>query len=220
MKNDCIDAHFYLLLTIKHMKNMNNEKFEKLDNEQKELVRYWIDKLVIESKSSVASVEARSFTEKHLTPDPVIEVGKAYKYPDADGWMLFVSKIDSDGFVHGYGFDTNCLWMDQWEQKHKRELENVVECTEQFKERLVEEAERKAYKSGMKLLSPRTGDLHTTKNCWTPNFLHASDGFHFYYMDACVMSNGKWADVIDEKAEIRQSVARLEAELKELKSKL
>lgn len=194
------------------------KKFEKLDNEQKELVKYWIEKFL---GNAFKTTETKAFIEKHLTPEPVIEVGKWYK--SNSGHLFFTEKETTDKtepFI-AYGFTSNGEWTDSDPRMFSKNLGWEEATPEEVEQRLFEYAKSKGYKNG-NYICACTPDMHT-KNVKE----------HIYYdrklndvihgeesRGNFLMHQGKWAEIIDEKAEIRESVARLEAELQELKSKL
>lgn len=207
------------------------EKFEKLDNEQKELVKYWIDK----SRECFAYTDHSEFIEKHLKPEPVIEVGiwvKA-KYQSSK-FMVFIESLEQpdkdDNSVKSYGFSKSGEWMDS-ELRCPIFLTNrcVKATPEEAKTRLIEEANRKGYRDGVKFRDLETGNIRTIRSnsfsSVTETSIHVSTPQEEWIVcngisNPRIHDNGKWAEIIDEKAEIRESVARLEAELKDLKSKL
>lgn len=199
---------------------MNNEKFEKLDNEQKELVKYWIEKLAKEAKSSIVTIETRSFTEKYLTPEPVIEVGKWYKHKDGSypNWLVFNGGEDS----LTYGFTATGDWGTDFKVWYIKEW-GVEATREEVEQRLIEEAKRRGFVNGAKTTGIDDDSQEIIKGTFFINKL--KDGLNAHLksngiLGVTIFKDGKWAEIIDEKAEIRESVARLEAELKELKSKL
>lgn len=194
------------------------EKFEKLDNEQKELVKYWIYKL--DKHFKIGGIQ--SFIEKHLTPEPVIEVGKWYKGKNnaCKKLLFFCTGFNNSSKPIGYGFDGNGDWCDLDDVTWTSEVTKAT--PEEVAQRLIEEAERR-YKQG-DTISYRNrgkakivGDIYFADECGIVAVLTDSKSTNPFYP---LMDNGEWAEIIDEKAEIRESVARLEAELKELKSKL
>lgn len=197
------------------------EKFEKLDNEQKELVKYWIIKYAFNGKLSRAK-----FIEKHLTPEPVIEVGKWYITTDKEGNEYLFNHQDrgsSYGFFKGKWISENWSTGDGWPNTPRQAT------PEEVKPRLIEEAERRGYKDGIKFRDLDTGNIRTIVSNVFPlvtiERLNVSTPSKEWIINngasnPYIYDNGKWAEIIDEKAEIRESVARLEAELQELKSKL
>lgn len=187
---------------------MNNEKFEKLDNEQKELVKYWIEKF--ENHSNITKED---FTEKYLTPEPVIEVGKWYKHKDGSypNWLVFNGGEDS----LTYGFTAAGDWDTDFKVWYIKEW-GVEATREEVEKRLIEEAKIRGYREGIDVDSAQTGKKYTING--KVRFLF--DRNVLCFDNVTIFFEGKWADIIDEKAEIRESVARLEAEIKELKSKL
>lgn len=204
---------------------MKNENYENLTNEQKELVRYWIEKFWYESTVIGTKIleGKQSFTEKYLTPTPVIEVGKAYKYP-TNKFLLFIKEKLDEKHVIGYGFNES----GEWRSEHKFGiLSQVEEATlEEVKERLIEEAKKYIQKSFIRFSD---GEKICNKLV-NPEFEYHPNGLQFnskFKGKPCltlngnvIMFDGKWAEIIDDKQEIRDKVEVLEAELKELKSML
>lgn len=190
--------------------------YEKLDNEQKELVKYWMLKWW-----NGKDFGFDKFIEKYLTPEPVIEAGFWYLIEGGNVWFV----TDPGASNKGYGFNLNGDWRPLETNcgiathliKRKATQEEYSQC-------LIYLAIKKGFKAGQKIFSARTGDLNTIKNGYGSEFGISSDGFHFYYMDACVMFNGKWAEIIDEKAEkrdkLKRDIEQLEFVLKQIKSKL
>jgi hypothetical protein len=211
------DIHYYpefrglnnLIFKEKNMKTFDNPT-----NEEKEMIRYWIDKYENSNHSSV-----KGFYDEHLATKPNIEVGKWYKNKFNSALCYCINKE-----LNGYGFSAyndwvnDCIWL-----KSQPEL-NWIEATEQeATERLIEEANRRGYVLG-------------NHKCLRHSFLTYIEGFdtHFFFRQKdntlwiekrgnranCVFENGKWADIIDEKAEVKETIARLESELETLKKQV
>lgn len=189
---------------------------EKLDNKQKELVKYWIEKFC----EAPCSMTKTPFIEKYLTPEPVIEAGKVYILGDC--FMIFANSFNRcKAIIIGYGFDFSGNWKNEMSYKISSS-DSIKEATpEEYEPRLIEFAKSKGYKNG-------------NYKCACSPHLQTENVSEYIYYDSDMRSiihgtktkgnflihNGKWAEIIDDKSEIRESVARLEAELQELKSKL
>lgn len=203
------------------------EKFEKLDNEQKELVKYWIQKY--KASNAVAVYNCRNsirFIEKHLTPEPVIEAGFWYKYPNTENWMLFVEKSDSKTFG-GYGFDAVNAWMPNWEMDSLSQIEGLVKVMpDEYKSRLFKEAAKRGFVKGAKFYpifnekeDVRKGICICDGNFFSNNPHNLSANLSVIF-GQLIMRNGKWAEIIDEKAEIKAEIQELQDKLEHIKSKL
>lgn len=200
------------------------EKFETLNNEQKELVKYWIRKFA-KDQFTLGLVETPdSFIEKHLTPEPVIEVGKWYKGNNnrCKKALFFCTGFNNSSKPLGYGFDVYGDWCDLDDVTWTSE---VTEATlEEVEQRLIEEAKRIGFVKGAKIKG--IGINKDISNvCNSPingNFKFFSDSniLDSEYGTGHVFNNGKWAEIIDEKSELRETIAKLRAELSTLEAQL
>lgn len=194
------------------------EKFEKLDNEHKELVKYWFEKY----RKGYDSFN--KFIEKHLTPEPVIEVGFWWKFEgvndfDCSKLLIFVTGFNNNGKPKGYGFDIDGKWIEDDENYWcVYDLKPIKATPEEVEQRLIEEAKKIGYKPGMAIES--LFSMSNNKISTHAEYVYTHKDNDIVYGGVWIYKNGKWAEIIDEKTEIRESVARLEAELQELKSKL
>lgn len=205
------------------------EKFEKLDNEQKELVKYWIDKFWYESTVIGTKIlEGKdSFIEKYLTPEFVIEVGKWYKSPE-NKFMIFVEEYNPVAkMIIGYGFNSSGYWFNKTKTSYYK-LEKAT--PEEVEQRLIEEAKRRGVVKGVKIINIGiNSEMDDKEVCNLPisgvfkfftnvNILDTLEG------NGHVFDNGKWAEIIDEKKSIPDDVlghiSRIEKEFEQLKSKL
>lgn len=197
------------------------EKFEKLDNEKKELVSYWIEKYKEHCVDAFRVKDNRDFIEKHLTPEPVIEVGKVYILGDC--FMIFANSFNRcKATIIGYGFDFSGNWKNEMSYKISSS-DSIKQATpEEYEPRLFEEAKRMGYKEGVKVRCLISGDVSTIKATYFLSeinelFVHKSGN---EYLGECIMSNGKWAKIIDDKAELRDTIARIKTELSTLEAQL
>lgn len=190
-------------------------KHENLDNEKKELVKYWIDKLFKSYDTPILESESITFIEKHLSPTPVLMPKKWYWYNDC---LLCYQSTREDKVIRAYGFLYSGIW--QNESNFGDVPKQWKEATpEEYEPRLIELAKSKGYRLGnfkclrfppLTIIDAKSDIFVEDGNVWMGEKTRAN----------CIMHNGKWAEIIDTKAEIRESVARLEAELQTLKSQL
>lgn len=124
---------------------MNNEKFEKLDNEQKELVKYWVDRFYNEC----SPLSRHEWIDKYLTPEFNPKVGTWYITTDDDG-NEFLFNHQEDG--KSYGFFKG-VWTDTYWDTTSNWTNPVTEATpEEVKQRLIKEANRRGYKNAVTCL--------------------------------------------------------------------
>ncbi len=201
--------------------------YEKLDNDQKELVKYWIEKYSDESILPFATNECDNFIEKHLTPEPVIEVGFWYKHPNGrhPNWLAY-----NDG-GDGYGFGTNGSWLDGYDGivRYLHQIKAEKATRQEVEQRLIEEAKRRGFVEGAKydcVLSEATNLNFTDAfnghvNKW--QYDHKNQTLS-KECNQYIFNKGKWAEIIDDKSEVIDEIlgfiARIETELEGLKSKL
>jgi hypothetical protein len=211
--HECIERnrvylHYYDLDS--YLEKTYGIDFDNPTEEQKEMIRYWIDKFIGHSMTEPYD----EFVKKHLSPKPKIEVGKFYKSNVIDNkFMLYITdfELSPDGkfkIVKGYGFASDGEWID-CPRLDATYYYNLSESTEQeIAERLIEEAKRRGYKEGnFKCL------LLPTKHIGSDFMI--KDGSIFMGCQCC-MHKGKWADIIDEKAEVKQKIQNLKKEIDDL----
>ena len=194
--------------------------YEKLDNDQKEMVKYWIEKYhrtgyIIET----SSLHLEQFIEKHLTPEPVIEAGFWYKHPGGrhPEWLAY-----NDG-KDGYGFGTTGKWINGYDglKRYLHQIKAVKATPEEVKSRLIEEAKRRGYKYGNYdcILYPSLNAVISADNFYLfDNSLWHGESSN--KISNCVMYKGKWAEIIDDKAEIKEQIKKVRQELHKLESQL
>lgn len=193
------------------------EKFEKLDNEQKELVKYWIDRFQKES-----SFIYPQFTEKYLTPEPVIEVGLWWKFEEREysefkKLLIFVTGFHNNGKPKGYGFNVYGNWIEDDDNYWCVDgLKPIKATPKEVEQRLIEEAKSKGLSQGNSIISTSGEVFRNILGCWAYN----SERNKLYYGGAEIFDNGKWAEIIDEKAEIRETIAKLRTKLSTLEAQL
>lgn len=185
--------------------------------------KYKVSKEFILEAHKAACSEWKQKLEKEFPEvfESKIEVGKWYK--TKRGSLFYLSSFDSDK-NKGYGFDLFGRWVDNrgiigffgYKSDIIREAKD-----EEVEEALVAEA-KKRYKVGDKLskiwndssLGDRifSNELSLWRNCiWIENDLGYS---------SCIFKDGKWAEIIDDKSELKKEIKSLEEKLKELRSKL
>lgn len=201
--------------------------YENLSNEQKELVKYWINKIA----SSPLSETKEMFFEKYLSPTPIIEAGKWYK---SDlGHLWFVEEVDHNrkqecvgNTCKSYGFGKSGKWYgSDWRCLEDSNSIYTEAPREEVEARLIEEAKRRYQGAKIKPLNEHLFYKYHGKGV----DLNFSD---FDYDKKClwvvsterwraiVFENGQWAEIIDLKDEIRDSIERLKKEIEILESKL
>lgn len=195
---------------------MENEKFETLNNEQKELVKYWIEKFL---GNAFKTTETKAFIEKHLTPEPGIEVGKWYITTDKEGNEYLFNHQDrgsSYGFFKGNWISENWFTGDGWPNTPRQAT------PEKVKQRLIEEAKRRykredtiSYRNRGK--AKIVGDIYFADECGIVAVLTDSKSTNPFYP---LMDNGEWAEIIDEKREIEDEIDFITHRLEQLKTKL
>lgn len=164
------------------------EKFENLDNEQKQLVEYWIRKY---QEADVMPFINEAFIKKHLTPNPIIEAGFWYRFPHEEKWMLYVEKSNHETFS-GYGFDACGKWMSDWKMLDLMNLKGLVKVTpKEVESRLIAEAKRRDLDKDLERLE---------SFYFENNELHAKYGrIQHTLVSKCILKNGEWADVSEHK---------------------
>lgn len=214
-------------------KQIDNQNFlnvypmnhENINNEQKELVKYWIEKY-----SKRQEYTLKEFIEKHLSPTPKIEVGKWYHIENGGLW--FVEEVDVPtqfGLInYGYGINAAGIFKEKGDEKFGIGPQLFIKEAnkEEVKEGLIQEAKRRGYTKGnFKCLRGYT-ECKKWKdvNPFYVSYLESTKdsvwitGIHTYHL--CVFDKGKWAEIVDENVGVKETIARLESELKTLKSQL
>ena len=191
--------------------------YEKLDNDQKELVKHWIDKYKSECVYTSSFIDDVKFFDEHLKSEPFIKVGKYYKGNKQNNSkiMYYCTSVDQNGDPLGYGFNVDGNWVNNdarpWTCK-------VIEISEdEWSGRVIEESKRKGYKPGIKVISVHD---NYTRRIIEGSLRKLSFIDILYFSNATIYENGKWAEIIDEKAEVRAEIQELQDRLEQLKSKL
>lgn len=139
--------------------------------------------------------------KKQLKELPNLEVGKWYKYPNHENWLLCIVGFKDGMVVNSYGFDCNSGWMDGWNQKGITEMGNVTPATDKEVETaLIAEAKKRGFKKGVRYKSlyndydsgmvNNSGLIYKSKiNC-----LYVKSG----EMIDVIFRKGNWAEIIEE----------------------
>lgn len=197
-------------------------EFENPTEEQKELIRYWIKKMF---KENITKQHQYDWIEKHLSPKPKIEVGKWYKSTCSNGVISYCYCSHPD--FTGYGFNSSGEWVEKniW-LKFKESWKEATE--KEVEERLIQEAIKRGYKPGNfkclgnwdnsgQFLKGNAESFTYEKESPNPNSLWIHN-IHTYSL--LLFHNGKWAEIIDENKEVKEAIARMEAELETLKKQV
>lgn len=147
-----------------------------------------------------------------------MEVGEWYK--DLDGKGLYcITKIKENSFWF-YGLDVNGNWEDNdW---YLIKNCNLIKATKQeIEQALIDEAIRRGFKEGVKFKNMYSHEPKILNGIFVyikeQNKLMVKDGF---CNDYDIFVKGQWAEIIDEKAELKQEIKELEVKLQELREKL
>lgn len=120
---------------------------------------------------------------------------------------------------HGYGYSNSQGWVDKCEWLRYPNCNGLAKkaTKQEVEEALIKEAKRRGYKNGnYKCLSSRTIKVVDRYFFDKDNRLwHGVKG-----VANLVFINGQWAEIIDEKAELKQEIKELEVKLQELRDKL
>lgn len=150
-----------------------------------------------------------------------IEVGKWYK---TRGESLFYLSSFDCGKNKGYGFDSFGDWVDNRETirffGYKSDINR--EATEkEVEEALIKEAKRKGFQVGV-----RFKGMYKVENLRNGIFFYKCATYRLCLIDNSkdsgnyIFWEGNWAEIIDDKSEIKEQVAKLQKELDTLKSQL
>lgn len=214
-----------------HNLNKNNMKteFENPTEEQKELIQYWIEKFKNSNHSSV-----KGFYDEHLSPKPKIEVGKWYIGFDKslnrldERFLGFITQINENDIKGArfeyYGFNARGEWRDK---DYYLLEDDIIEATEQeVTERLIEEANRRGFVNGAKfhpifnVKEKIRKEVCICNGEYFSNFPNQLSANLSGVFGQLIMLDGKWADIIDENKEVKETIARLQAEIETLKKKV
>jgi|GEM_PF-4342517 len=196
--------------------------FENLTEQEKELIRYWIEKYYLQIHQNMLPPSYNEFIEKNnLSPKPKIEVGKWYTGLDHILGANFIGYITEikDGRFFYYGFNCCGDWKDKDYYSNFKSIREAAK--EEVEERLIQEFNKKYLNFGVKC-------LHYADNCTDISkierlYYDENDNCLRYDLPngvGCAFDSGKWAEIIDEKAEIKETIARLQKEIETLKKQL
>lgn len=154
-----------------------------------------------------------------------LEVGKWYKKNDyGDLMFYFNGKYTYKDNENNYGFDYNGFFQKEI-GVHKREVNKYYEAThEEVEQALIKEAKRR----GLVNIGQISIYKPFSENKSSKGYFKTSHNFYKFNpydntlrLDGVrVFENGVWAEIIDDKAELKQEIEDLENKLKELREKL
>jgi hypothetical protein len=141
--------------------------------------------------------------------------------------LWFIEKIDGSKSLNNpvlsYGFDMDGDWDDS--SYRMSELLNSQlyrpATEEEVQEALINEAKKRGFKNGVKYNDVsiykgiKTLKMFDNIKCYIENDNQLTDG-----CGGSIFCNGKWAEIIDDKAKLKEAISRLEKELTNLKSQL
>lgn len=154
-----------------------------------------------------------------------LEVGKWYKdtYKGREKNIVFITEIDKEKHTYGYGFMYEKFTNTQEKNKNGKCLYNSVASNflikateEEVKEALIKEAEKRGFKSGLKI-KPLWDTPHSFWNL-------SGNKFEFLFKDnslflsSCIFYNGKWSEIISNP--IEEKINDLQKQIDELKKQL
>lgn len=147
-----------------------------------------------------------------------LEVGKWYKKNDyGDLMFYFNGKYTYKNNENTYGFDYNGFFQKKI-GVHKREVNKYYEAThKEVEQALIKEAKRRGFKKGVKVnrnwTKTKVVDIKNEEFELWDNTILLLYGYEIF-------KDGVWAEIIDEKTELKEEIKDLENKLKELREKL
>lgn len=152
-----------------------------------------IEQRLIENK------QERKQLKQQLKDLPCLDVGKWYKYPNYENWLLCVVGFKNGMIVNSYGFNCNSGWMVGWNQNKVTEMNNAVPATDkEVEEALIKEAKKRGFENvGGKINSLHNGNSLEIKI--KGNFSNFGEVNELWKAGALIFNNGKWAEIIQTK---------------------
>ena len=141
-----------------------------------------------------------------------LEKNKWYKCKEYNNLVFYCSdKQENYGMTFIDEEWSNTLWFKEyyiWTLATPNEVEEM----------LWKEAENRGYREGIKY---RAGgnSIYTAKGKLKYGFF-GGDNLHFEDSEGLIYDNGKWAEIINENKEIKETISRLEKEINQLKLKV
>ena len=152
----------------------------------------------------------------------VLEVGEWYKDLDGKG-LYYITKIKEDSFWF-YGLDVNGNWEDNdWYLIKNCNLSKATK--QEIEQTLTEEAKRRGFKKGVKfkcLISAEVGVLIEDYFLYNGSFGRGNSlesAFKNDIINGVLFKEGQWAEIIDDKYELKQEIKYLRKKLKSLEEK-
>ena len=154
-----------------------------------------------------------------------LKVGEWYKDIERCGTGYYCIKSITDGTFRYYGFSIGGVW-------HKNDWYFIDSCNlekatkQEVEETLINEAKRRGFKEGVKfkcLISAEVGVLIEDYFLYNGSFGRGNSlesAFKNDIINGVLFKEGQWAEIIDEKTELKQEIKELEVKLKESREKL
>lgn len=163
-----------------------------------------------------------------------LEVGKWYKKKDFGKLMFYFNgEFSKRGYNPNYGLNYDGIFSDEI-GVFKREVNEYYEATHQeVAIALIKEAKRRGFNKGVKFKSlSENGKIRTISDKTRINY-YIDESFLTIYTskeewenkddvqsNPTIFKDGVWAEIIDDKAELKQEIKELRNKLKNLEEKL
>ena len=147
-----------------------------------------------------------------------LKFGEWYKKKSyGDLMFYFNGEFSKRGYNPNYGLNYNGIFSDEI-GVFEHEVNKYYEATHQEVEQaLIKEAKRRGFKKGVEIYRFWT---------WVNNVLIRNNNFELNAEKTLLLDgyeifyNGRWAEIIDEKAELKEEIKELRNKLKSLEEKL
>lgn len=151
-------------------------------------------------------------------------IGKWFKRKDGDiesKFMGLIAEGDLGGKIKGYGINSLGKWVDHDFYLFGSNWNVYTEATSQEIESMLwKEAENRGIGEDTKINSVKhiSYELHINDGTYSVGYFEHDD--LLANKNGVVYYKGEWATPLDENKEIKETISRLEKELKELKEKV
>lgn len=152
-----------------------------------------------------------------------LKVGEWYKDLNEKG-LYYITEIKEDRFYF-LGFDVNGDWkINDWYLTNKCVLSKATK--QEVKQALANEAKRRGFKKGVQfkcLIRSKVGVLTEDYFLYNGSFGRGNSlesSFEYTIINGVLFKDGVWAEIIDDKAELKQEIKELRNKLKSLEEKL
>lgn len=142
--------------------------------------------------------------------------GQAIAYVNSDG-----TKDGRTGGTKGFGIRNGGIWDDTYNGLWGGSIDVKKELMtpQEIESMLWKEAEKRGIGKDTKIECYADDDkLCNNTECYNLEYDFADD--ELWNINGCIYSKGKWAKPLDPNKEIKETISRLEKELKELKEKV